>query len=66
MEFEFGRPHCGQHLTATLADVGTVSSCPTCSEPIAVPHQTEMSLNRRLMLVLVLKLKKMRQLPSMP
>lgn len=37
MDFNFACSHCGQHLCATLADVGAVSQCPTCSREIKVP-----------------------------
>ena len=37
LEFKFACLHCGQHLSATLSDVGVVSSCPTCFQDVTVP-----------------------------
>src|SRR5437868_12292040 len=37
MELKFECPTCGQHLSATLAQIGGTAPCPNCNSAVTVP-----------------------------
>ena len=41
MEIKFECPACGQHLSATPAQIGVTAPCPNCSSAVAVPAQQD-------------------------
>ena len=38
MNFKFECPHCRQRIAATIADAGSVGTCPTCQKQFMVPE----------------------------
>src|SRR5438552_14590796 len=37
MELKFECPTCGQHISATPAQIGVTALCPNCNAPVTVP-----------------------------
>ena len=38
MNYKFECPHCGQRIAATVADAGSVGTCPNCQNQFMVPE----------------------------
>jgi DNA-directed RNA polymerase subunit RPC12/RpoP len=41
MEIKFECPACGQHLSATPAQIGVTAPCPNCSSAVTVPARQD-------------------------
>jgi hypothetical protein len=38
MELKFNCPACGQHISATPAEIGVTAPCPNCKAVVTVPN----------------------------
>lgn len=50
MDIVFKCPHCEQELSVAEAGAGTEIECPTCSQPIVIPHANHREVPRSMSL----------------
>src|SRR5947208_13021137 len=43
MELKFECPTCGQHISATPAQIGVTAPCPNCNAAVIVPNASTLS-----------------------